>query len=304
MPMPQTDDVRRDPSRSLPGEGRAGAGTPRRTGPGTDRGRRTAGGGARSPTTASRSGVRPPHGARRRARLTAERLAWVHPARSEIEFESRFQLLVAVLLSARSTDRMAARLARELLARYPDPAALAAAELEEVERILRPIGFFRVKSRALIAVAQVLDRRHHGRVPGTMAELLELPGIGRKSANTILGVGFGVPGIIADRHLIRVAGRVRLVHGTDPDLVEAQIWPLLPRSLWTPFSLRTTLHGRYVCLARRPLCERCVLNDFCPSSTTAGLPMEERRRIVMTLARRPPGPSALGPDPTSARDPT
>jgi endonuclease-3 len=304
MSMPQTDDVRRDPSRSLPGEGRAGAGTPRRTGPGTGRGRRTAGGGARSPTTASRSGVRPPRGARRRARLTAERLAWVHPARSEIEFESRFQLLVAVLLSARSTDRMAARLARELLARYPDPAALAAAEPEEVERILRPIGFFRVKSRALIAVAQVLDRRHHGRVPGTMAELLELPGIGRKSANTILGVGFGVPGIIADRHLIRVAGRVRLVHGTDPDLVEAQIRPLLPRSLWTPFSLRTTLHGRYVCLARRPLCERCVLNDFCPSSTTAGLPMEERRRIVMTLARRPPGPSALGPDPTSARDPT
>jgi len=119
-----------------------------------------------------------------------------------------------------------------------------------------------------------------------MAELLALPGIGRKSANVILGTGFGMPAVITDRHLIRVAGRLRLVSGSAPGLVEAQLRHLLPGGEWTPFSLRMTLHGRYVCLARRPLCERCVLNDFCPSSATAGWPTAERRRLSFSLAGR------------------
>ena len=228
-----------------------------------------------------------PRGARRRAELTVKRLAWVLPARSEIPFESLFQLLVATVLSAQTTDRMANRLTRELMNRYPVPEALAAADAGDVERILRPIGFFRTKSRAVIAASRALVQDHRGAVPASMAELLTLPGIGRKSANVILGTGFGMPAVITDRHLIRVAGRLRLVSGGAPGLVEAQLRHLLPVREWTPFSLRMTLHGRYVCLARRPLCERCVLNDFCPSSTTAGWPKAERRRLSVSLASRP-----------------
>ena len=181
---------------------------------------------------------------------------------------------------------MANRLTRELMTRYPVPEALAAADPGEVERIIRPIGFFRTKSRAVIAASRALVQRHRGAVPASMAELLALPGIGRKSANVILGTGFGMPAVITDRHLIRVAGRLRLVSGSAPGLVEAQLRHLLPGGDWTPFSLRMTLHGRYVCLARRPLCERCVLNDFCPSSTTAGWPTAERRRLSFSLAGR------------------
>lgn len=233
-----------------------------------------------------------PRGAGRRAELTVKRLAWVLPARSEIPFESLFQLLVATVLSAQSTDRMANRLTRELMNRYPVPGALAAADPGEVERILRPIGFFRTKSRAVIAASRALVQRYQGAVPASMAELLTLPGIGRKSANVILGTGFGIPAVITDRHLIRVAGRLRLVSGSAPGLVEAQLRHLLPGREWTPFSLRMTLHGRYVCLARRPLCERCVLNDFCPSSTTAGWPAARRRGLSLSLAGHPLDPPA------------
>lgn len=233
-----------------------------------------------------------PRGAGRRAELTVKRLAWVLPARSEIPFESLFQLLVATVLSAQSTDRMANRLTRELMNRYPVPGALAAADPGEVERILRPIGFFRTKSRAVIAASRALVQRYQGAVPASMAELLTLPGIGRKSANVILGTGFGIPAVITDRHLIRVAGRLRLVSGSAPGLVEAQLRHLLPGREWIPFSLRMTLHGRYVCLARRPLCERCVLNDFCPSSTTAGWPAAKRRGLSLSLAGHPLDPPA------------
>lgn len=191
---------------------------------------------------------------------------------------------MAVVLSAQSTDRRANALARVLLMSYPQPAALAAADPAEVERLLRPIGFFRTKSRSLIAASRMLVERYGGRVPGSMEELLSLPGVGRKTANAILGVGFGVPAVTTDRHLIRVALRLHLVSDSSPESVEAELKALLPRSKWTPFSLRMTLHGRYVCLARRPLCERCVLNDFCPSSTTAGWPMSRRRQLVRRLA--------------------
>lgn len=199
-------------------------------------------------------------------------------------FESPFQLLVGIVLSAQSTDRMVNQLMPELLARYPEPETLAAADPADVERLLRPTGFFRAKTRALMAASRVLLERYGGMVPDTIAELLSLPGIGRKTANAILGVGFGVPAVVTDRHVIRVAGRLQLVAGTAPQLVEAQLRYLLPRGDWTPFSLRMVLHGRYVCVARRPLCEHCVLNDFCPTSTTAGWPVEERRKLSLSLA--------------------
>lgn len=248
----------------------------------------------------SRNAEGAPRGAAHRARLTAKRLALVHPARSELEFRNPFQLLVAVVLSAQSTDRMANQLARVLLMHYPDPAALAAADQGDVEQVLRPIGFFRTKSSLLIAASRMLIDRYGGQVPTTMQDLLNLPGVGRKTASAILGVGFGMPAVTTDRHLIRVAVRLNLVSGANPESVEAQLQSLLPRRDWTPFSLRMTLHGRYVCLARRPLCERCILNDFCPSSTTAGWPMTRRHHLVRSLAAlgRIPQLSHTSPPPT------
>lgn len=242
----------------------------------------------------SRSAERTPGSAARRARLTARRLALVHPERSELEFRNPFQLLVAVVLSAQSTDRMANRLARVLSMRYPEPAALAAADPTEVERMIRPIGFFRTKSRSLIAASRMLMDRYAGKVPKTMEDLLSLPGVGRKTANAILGVGFGVPAMTTDRHLIRVALRLQLISDANPESVETHLHRLLPRGQWTPFSIRMTLHGRYVCLARRPLCDRCVLNDFCPSSTTADWPMVKRRELARLLTHTPIG-AAVSP---------
>lgn len=234
-----------------------------------------------------------PRGSRARARLAAERLAWVLPARSVIEFESELQLLVAVVLSAQSTDRMANRLARELLERYPGPAELAAADLPEVERILRPIGFYRAKSRAVVAASRALLDREGGALPRTLDELVTLPGIGRKSASAILVIGFGLPAIVSDRHLIRVAGRLRLVSAPVPLTVERQLKRLLPSEAWTPLSLRMTLHGRRTCLARRPVCGSCVLNDFCPSSATTDWPME--RRVALALSLRDRSPAGRSP---------
>lgn len=211
----------------------------------------------------------------------------MQPARSEIEFASPLQLLLAVILSAQSTDRMANRLARELLDSYPTVDKLAGAELGAVERILRPIGFFRAKARLVVGCSRVLLERFDGQLPESLKELVTLPGIGRKSANAILAIGFGAPAIVADRHLIRVAGRLRIVSGVSPQLIEVELKRRLPEADWTPFSLRMTRHGRYTCIARRPLCERCVLNDFCPSSSTRGWPAERRRALAFSLRQDP-----------------
>lgn len=233
-----------------------------------------------------------PRGARARARLTAERLAWVHPTKAELEFASTYELLVVIILSAQSTDRRANEVGGRLVARYPDPAALAAANLEDLDDLIRPIGFFQAKSRILVAAGRTVVERYGGTVPHTMADLLTIPGIGLKSANAILGLGFGLPAIVTDRHLIRVAHRLRLVSEHEPALVERQLARLLAHRDWTHFSLRMTLHGRYVCLARRPRCERCVLNDFCPSSATRAWPAEARLALSLSLAN--PSPVASG----------
>lgn len=257
-------------------------------------------GGAKDGTTSGRASrarrrARPlatvPRGARTRALLAAERLSWVHPARTELEFTNPFQLLVTTILSAQSTDRRANQLGASLLERYPDAAALASARLDDVEDIIRPVGFFRAKARTLRTAAKVVAERHRGVVPCTMPQLLTVPGIGRKSANLVLGLAFGRPGIVTDRHLVRVAHRLRLVSETEPDRVEQQLVRLLPRRDRTDFSLRMTLHGRYVCIARRPLCERCVLNDFCPSSSTRGWPAGTRLALSLSLAEAATGSS-------------
>ena len=209
----------------------------------------------------------PPYGAWARALKAVERLKQEYPAVTELEFKDPWQLVVATILSAQTTDKTVNRITPTLFERYPTPADLAAADPAEVEGILKPTGFYRNKTRAVIRCAQALVERYHGRVPDRMDDLVTLPGIGRKTANVILGVAFGKPGFPVDTHVNRLSNRLGLVLTRDPLKIERQVCAMVPRREWAGFSLRLILHGRRVCDARRPRCEECVLNDFCPSST-------------------------------------
>ena len=210
----------------------------------------------------------PPRGARIRAKLTYERLRDLYPAVTELTHEDPFQLLIATILSAQTTDRSVNSITPELFRRYPTPIDLAAADPAEVERLIKPTGFFRVKTQKIIGASRKLIELFDGVVPNTMEDLVKLPGIGRKTANVILGVGFGVPGFAVDTHVTRLTNRLKLVATKDPVKIEYQVCRVVPKEEWTGLSLRLILHGRRVCIARRPRCEECVLNDFCPSSRT------------------------------------
>jgi len=209
-----------------------------------------------------------PRGARTRALLTVERLRELYPAVTELAHEDPFQLVIATVLSAQTTDKMVNLVTPKLFARYPTPFDLAAADPAEVEAIIKPTGFFRAKTRRIIAASRTLVELFGGQVPGNMEDLLEIPGIGRKTANVILGVGFNVPGFAVDTHVIRLTNRLKLVSSRDPVKIERQVCSMVPKEEWTGLSLRLILHGRRVCIARRPRCEECILNDFCPSSCT------------------------------------
>ncbi len=208
----------------------------------------------------------PPRGARSRALETVGRLKGVYPAACELDHENPFQLTIATILSAQTTDRMVNSVTPALFGAYPSAAALAAADPARVERIIKPTGFFRAKTQSIIGCARALVERFEGEVPPRMADLTSLPGIGRKTANVILGVGFGIPGFAVDTHVNRLANRLRLVATSDPVKIETYVCTMVPAAEWSDFSLRLILHGRRICDARRPLCERCLLNDFCPSS--------------------------------------
>jgi endonuclease-3 len=214
----------------------------------------------------------PPRGARRRALRTVERLAQIYPAACELDHQGPFQLLVATILSAQTTDKMVNQVTPRLFERYPIPVDLAGADPAEVERLIKPTGFFRTKARAVITASRHLVERFGGEVPPRMEDLVTIPGIGRKTANVILGVGFDIPGFAVDTHVTRLANRLKLVQTRDPKKIEAQVCPMVPKSEWTGLSLRLILHGRRVCLARAPRCPDCVLNDFCPSSTVKPIP--------------------------------
>jgi endonuclease-3 len=227
--------------------------------------------------------ARLPPGSRERAELAAERLTWVHEQRSDLDFRDMYGLAIATLLAAQTTDLTVNAITRRLFERYPDPRALARADLPDLEEILRPVGYFRAKAKTIQAAGQVLTERFGGEVPTTIDELVTIPGIGRKTASAVLAAGLGEPAIVTDRHVMRVAARLRLVSEEDPEKIERQLARLLPRDRWTGFSMRMTLHGRYVCLARRAECERCVLNDFCPSSSTRSRTPEERLLLSLSL---------------------
>jgi endonuclease-3 len=211
---------------------------------------------------------RAPRGARARAELTCERLRGLYPAATELAHENPYQLLIATILSAQTTDRSVNSVTPELFRRYPGPADLAGADPAAVQRLIKPTGFFRVKTRSIMDAARGIVELFGGEVPQTLDELVRLPGIGRKTANVILGVGFGVPGFAVDTHVTRLTNLLKLVATRDPVKIEQQVCAMIPKEEWTGLSLRLILHGRRVCVARRPRCEECVLNDFCPSSST------------------------------------
>ena len=205
--------------------------------------------------------------AKDRARLAAERLKALYPAVSELEHKNAFQMLVATILSAQTTDRSVNAVTPALFAKYPDAAALAHANPADVEAIIKPTGFFHVKAKTIIGASAALVERFHGEVPPRMEDLVTLPGVGRKTANVVLGVAFGIPGFAVDTHVKRLTRRLGLTRSTDPVKIEREVTRMLPPEEWTGFSLRLILHGRRICVARAPRCPDCVLNDFCPSST-------------------------------------
>jgi endonuclease-3 len=209
----------------------------------------------------------PPRGARKRAMLTVERLRDLYPAATELAHENAFQMLIATILSAQTTDRSVNLVTPELFRRYPTPHDLAAANPAEVEKIIKPTGFFRAKTARIIAASRALVGLFGGEVPSNIDDLLKVPGIGRKTANVILGAAFGLPGFAVDTHVIRLTNLLKLVATKDPVKIEYQVTSMVPKEEWTGLSLRLILHGRRICIARRPKCEQCVLNDFCPSST-------------------------------------
>jgi endonuclease III len=203
-----------------------------------------------------------------RARVIAARLAKLYPQlKVPLAHRNTFELLVAVILSAQCTDEAVNKVTPELFHRYPDPEKLAQANTGEIEPLIRTLGLFRAKAKSLQRCAQQLVEEFGGQVPATMEELTRLGGVGRKTANVILGHAFDIPGIIVDTHCKRLSRRLGLTREQDPAKIERDLGRLLPPSEWTGFSHRLIIHGRRVCYARKPACERCALNRLCPSNT-------------------------------------
>jgi endonuclease III len=188
-------------------------------------------------------------------------------AHCELDFVDAFQLAVATILSAQTTDERVNMVTPELFRRYPDARALAAARREHVEEIIRSTGFFRNKAKNIIGFAQAVVEEHGGEVPATMAELAELPGVGRKTANVILGNAFGRDeGVVVDTHVKRLSTLLAFTAETTPEKIERDLMGLFPREHWTMLSHLLIWHGRRVCDARKPRCEACVVSHLCPSS--------------------------------------
>jgi len=201
------------------------------------------------------------------ATLLARLLDRYPDAHCALNFRNPFELLCATILSAQCTDKRVNMVTPALFARYPDAAALAVAKPEELEEIIRSTGFFRSKAKSLIGMAQVLVERHDGQVPDDMALLVVLPGVGRKTANVVLGDAFGRrEGIVVDTHVTRLSNRLGLTKLGDAVKIEQALQPLFPREQWTKISHLLIAHGRQVCDAKKPHCGECILADLCPSS--------------------------------------
>jgi endonuclease-3 len=205
------------------------------------------------------------------AQDTFRRLANFHSdAHCELDHKSPFELLVATVLSAQTTDVLVNRITPDLFRKYPDPASLSRAKSDRVEKILSRMGMFRQKTKSVIGLAKKLSGEHGGEVPRTLAELVELPGVGRKTANVVLGVAFDAPeGVVVDTHVQRITQRLGFTKHNDPVKIEKDMMALFPRSDWDRLSHVLIFHGRRVCFARKPSCATCVVNDACPCAFKA-----------------------------------
>jgi len=214
-----------------------------------------------------------------RARLAVERLKVDYPeARTALIHHGPWQLLVATILSAQCTDERVNMVTPGLFRRYPGVQDFADANASELERLIQPTGFFRQKTKAIMGAARAIVERHGGEVPGRMEDLVKLPGVGRKTANVVLGVAFDIPGLAVDTHVTRLTRRLGLTRQTDAVKIEAEVCSMVPEEEWTGLGLRLILHGREVCHARKPDCPACRLNDFCPSSSVRGADPEAATR--------------------------
>ncbi|MET9820259.1 endonuclease III [Streptomyces sp. NPDC006349] len=217
----------------------------------------------------------------RRARRIDRELAEVYPyAHPELDFENPFQLVVATVLSAQTTDLRVNQTTPALFAKYPTPEDLAAANPEEVEEILRPTGFFRAKTKSVIGLSKALAEDFGGEVPGRLEDLVKLPGVGRKTAFVVLGNAFGRPGITVDTHFQRLVRRWRWTEETDPDKIEAAVGTLFPKSDWTDLSHHVIWHGRRICHARKPACGACPIAPLCPAYGEGETDPEKAKKLL------------------------
>lgn len=209
-----------------------------------------------------------PRTARGRARETHARLKLEYPeAICALDFRSPYELLVATILAAQCTDERVNLVTPALFAAYPTPQDMAVAEPAALEELIKPTGFFRNKTKSLLGMSAALVERFDGEVPPAMKDLVTIPGVGRKTANVVRSVAMGLPGLPVDTHVGRLSRRLALTTETDPVKIELELNAMIPAAERGEFSLRLILHGRAICVARKPRCEDCVLHDFCPAST-------------------------------------
>ncbi|MFF2196234.1 endonuclease III [Streptomyces sp. NPDC058157] len=233
----------------------------------------------------------------RRARRINRELAEVYPyAHPELDFRNPFELLVATVLSAQTTDLRVNQTTPALFAAYPTPEDMAAAAPEELEEIIRPTGFFRAKAKSLLGLSQALRDDFGGEVPGRMEDLVKLPGVGRKTANVVLGNVFGVPGITVDTHFGRLVRRFKWTEQEDPEKVEAEICGIFPKSEWTMLSHRVVFHGRRICHARKPACGACPIAPLCPAYGEGETDPEKAKKLLKYEKGGQPG-QRLSPPP-------
>lgn len=230
------------------------------------------------------------------AESTLARLRAQHPdAHCELDHRTPFQLLVATVLSAQTTDVNVNKVTPELFSRWPTADALAAADPAEVEKVIGSLGFFRQKTKSIVSLSQGLVERHGGAVPRTLDELTKLRGVGRKTANVVLGVAFGAPeGVVVDTHVQRISQRLGWTKNTEPEKIERDLVKLFPRKDWDPVSHTLIFHGRRICTAARPACSACSVNDACPSAFKAEKVGRKPPRIRVPARKGPGRPEATG----------
>jgi len=238
------------------------------------------------------------------AQQTLGRLAAQHPnAHTELDFGSPFQLIVSVVLSAQTTDVGVNKATPKLFARFPDAKALAAAAPIEVEPYVATLGFFRMKAKSIVGLARALVERHNGEVPQTLEELVKLPGVGRKTANVVLGVLWNKPeGVVVDTHVIRLSQRLGWSKHRDPGKIEVDLCAILPRSEWDHAAHVLIFHGRRCCYARKPECGSCSVNDVCPAAFDAESVGRKGPRL-WPPAKAPPAKAAKSKPATKSKKP-